>query len=79
MGQMKIMDRSGDTTLTWDPAVKESTDVVRAKFDAMIRSGFMAYQTDTAVAGTQRQAGTVTRKFDPLAEEIVIAAPLMGG
>lgn len=40
MGEMKIMDRSGDVTIQWDVTDGESTAKAKKEWDALKASGF---------------------------------------
>jgi hypothetical protein len=70
---MRILSREGDTAVEWDVKDDLSVAEVRAKFDALVAGGHLAYRIDSPAGGE------VIRNFDPTAEEIIIHAPLVGG
>lgn len=76
MGQLRILNASGDTTLTWDPAKQDEVDAVKAEFDRIIaRNYVMAYAPVAEKPGQHVQV----REFDPTASEIVVRGAIVGG
>lgn len=80
MSKLQIMDHSGHTTMEFDakteagadhPAVKEAME----KFNELIGR---KYTAGKRVPGGDGKFELV-RKFDPLAEEIIMMPPLQGG
>lgn len=74
MGQLRVMDRRGDTATLWDTNNATETDEARKRFDEVIAQGYMAYSVPAA-GGT----GTLVRTFDPEAERIVMSQRMQGG
>ena len=74
MGEARIMGRRGDDRFTWDPANLEEVAVVRAKVDAAIKAGAMAFR-----ATPDGSPGERIRAFNPEYERIVIVPALAGG
>ena len=70
---LRVLDSTGDSTITWNPGNQTEVDVARAAFDAAKRKGYLAY---TDVDGGQ---GEVLRDFDPQAGAIIMAPALAGG
>lgn len=70
----KIMDHSGHTTIAFDETNTVEVSEAMARFEALTRDGH--------TAGT-RKAGevdyTVTKTFDPTADETVFLRPKAGG
>lgn len=76
MGKLIVLDRTGHTTVEWDPTVEEETNEAAAKFGSIIASNFgIAYVPSTDAPGKYEQV----REFDPNAEEIIVRGPLVGG
>lgn len=73
MGTMRIQDQTGDTELQWDVADKKSVIHAESIFAGLMAKNHMAYKTDS------KGGGEVIKKFDPTANEIVVAVPLIGG
>jgi hypothetical protein len=73
MGILRIQDATGDSELRWDVADKKSVAAANAIVDKLMDKGHIAYKTD------KQGGGEVIKSFDPNAEEIVVAVPLIGG
>lgn len=70
---LRILDKSGDTRLSWNPANPAEVAEVREKFDEITKGlGFLAYTVPTD--GSQ---GEVIREFDP--EHSTVLTPQMQG
>lgn len=70
---LRILDKTGDTQLTWDPTNVEEVASVREKFNEIVKGlGFLAYTVPTD--GSQ---GEVIREFDP--EHSTVLTPQMQG
>lgn len=70
---LHILDKTGDTRLTWNPTNAEEVAEVREKFDEIVKGlGFLAYTVPTD--GSQ---GEVIREFDP--EHNTVLTPQMQG
>lgn len=77
MAEMRILNEKGDARVAWDPTDEKSVEEVRVQFDELIANGWMAFDVQTdEIAGT---SGSVTRKFNPDAETIIVSRPLVGG
>lgn len=76
MSEMAIMDRdTGDTRITWDPDNPAEVENARQTFDRLVgEKKFMAYNVER---GGER--GEVIRTFDPTAEKLILAPPMVGG
>ena len=73
--RLRILDRSGDIRIGFDPTKPAEVAMAAAQFDLFVRDkGYLAY---TLVPGGGR--GEQLRQFDPQAREIILAAPLVGG
>lgn len=75
MGTIAVLDRThGDLTIGWDPKSPAEVEQAQATFDSLKAEGHMAYRT-TKEGGKGEQIFA----FDPTAERIVMAPPLVGG
>jgi hypothetical protein len=75
MGEMAIMDRvAGDLKVIWDPENENEISAAREQFDSLRKKGYMAY-----TVGERGRKGTQIREFDPSAEKMILAPPLVGG
>jgi len=71
---MQIMDRTGHSSITWDPAKPVEVEVAMASFDKLVREGYNAFR----VEGDDNQ-GSRMREFDPKAGKIMMVPQLVGG
>lgn len=70
---LRILDRTGDTQLDWNPANPVEVEQVRAKFDEITKGlRYLAY-----TAPTDGTAGEVIREFKP--DVSIILTPQMQG
>ena len=74
MGQLAIMDRTGDTKSMWDKNNPDEVEAARTTFDKLKKKGYLAFRV--ADGGKK---GEVIREFDPSAESIILSPPVAGG
>lgn len=75
MGTLAVLDRhAGDVTVGWDKNNPDEIENAQATFDDLTAKGHLAYTTDK-----DGKKKTQIHKFDPNAERIVLAPPLVGG
>lgn len=74
IGTMQVMDRTGHTTVTWDPTKPVEVDVAREAFDSLIGEGYNAFRVEG-----EDQRGERIRTFDPKAGKIMMVPQLVGG
>lgn len=68
-----VMDRTGDTRHTFDPANSEAVKDAERRFKELTGLGF------TAAERTGHGEAKVTRSFNPNAEETLFVPRLVGG
>jgi hypothetical protein len=74
MSVLRVLNVNGDERVEWDPAVADDRmRRARLLFEAKLRSGWFAYQSEPGGTGTQIQ------RFDRKADEIVLQPPIAGG
>ena len=71
---LHIMDGTGDTRLTWDPANEFEVSEARKAFDSHKSKGYLAYK----VQGDGSQ-GEVIRDFDPENRAMIMTPQHVGG
>jgi hypothetical protein len=74
MSTMRVLGRSGDKPLHWNP--NDPGSVARAS------RAFEEYRRNRALAFSVPESGgdpMVIREFDPAADEIILTFPLIGG
>lgn len=75
-GLMAEMNTTGDTKITWNRHNENEIEIARAAFDAAIKKGMVGYRVSVDV---EKVKGDIVRKFDPQAERIILAPPMVGG
>jgi hypothetical protein len=72
MHRLKIIDHKGHTELSWDPQSAEEVELVRERFDALMRRNFVAFDLSNS-------PGEVIREFRPQSTELLISPKFAGG
>jgi hypothetical protein len=73
-GQMSVLGKEGDTKVIWDSDQQAEVDAARAQFDALKKKGYAAFNVKK-----DGEKGSVMKEFDPDAEKIIMALPVVGG
>lgn len=74
MGELAIIDSTGDTKVMWDKDNDDEIEAAEDQFDALIEKGFTAYSV--------KKDGEKNRKitkFDPAAGKIIMVPKIAGG
>ena len=71
---IKVMDKTGDTPISFDTADAEATAKARAEFDGLMKRAGVVVTNPGA-----GQKGETVRKFEDLAEENVFVPAIVGG
>ena len=74
MGEMRIMDGTGDTKIIWDESKKVEVDNAKNTFDDLKKKGYLAYTVED-----DGKAGEVVNKFNKKLGMIILAPPMSGG
>ena len=74
MGELAILDKTGDTKVIWDPSNKDEREAAKAQFDHLIEKGFRAY-----LVKKDGEKGSLISEFDPFAGKIIMVPKIVGG
>lgn len=74
MGEMSILNASGDTKVIWDPKNEDEVEAAEAQFDTLMDKGFTAYKVKK-----DGKKGKVIKEFDPKAGKIIMVPVVAGG
>ncbi len=74
MGELAVLNETGDTKLLWDPNNPDEVEAALATFKRLRAKGFIAYKVQP---GGDR--GEIMREFDPQAEKVIMAPAVVGG
>jgi hypothetical protein len=73
-GELRVMDKTGDTKIVWDSANNDEVGAAQKMFDDLIKKGFAAF----AVKKTGEPGKSVT-EFDPEMEALIMVPRIVGG
>jgi len=76
MGVMRILDESGDSTVTWSIEQAATVERAEAVFEQLLAKRRIAFAVP---AGGRAEDAERIRAFDPDAEEIIWVRPIQGG
>lgn len=74
MGILRVMDHTGDTETPWDKTNPASVETAERMFADLMAKKHIAHKPSG-----DGSPGTLLKKFDPDAEEIIFNPPLQGG
>ena len=74
MGEMNILDTTGDTKVIWDPENDDEVEAARDQFDTLIEKGFSAFQVKK-----NGEKGREIKRFNPEAGKIIMVPVVVGG
>lgn len=74
IGEMAVMDRTGDTKTVWDSDNAAEVEIARETFEKFKKKGYAAFSV-TKKGDKDEQI----HKFDPEAEKIIFVPPIVGG
>jgi hypothetical protein len=74
MGEIAILDHTGDTKIIWSKHNADEVDVARNTFDKLKGKGYAAFSVNKK--GDQ---GEQVRTFDPDAERLIMVPQMVGG
>lgn len=74
MGELRILNKEGDTKHIWDPSKDEEVDAAEELYNKLVKEGYTAYK----VKATGRKGEKMT-KFDPKAGKVILVPRVVGG
>jgi hypothetical protein len=74
IGEMCVIDRTGDTKVVWNSDSPDEVETAKATFDRLRKKGYIAYRVKR-----NGDPGEVMAEFDPAAESIILAPAVAGG
>jgi hypothetical protein len=76
MGVLRVLDRTGDTAVVWDPDDADSVAAARERFVRELRRHRVPFARQHGEAANRARPVVA---FDADAEEIVFTSPVTGG
>ena len=74
MGEMSVINRSGDLKVAWSADDKAEVEEAKRQFDGYKKKGWAVFRLDNHGREGDRMA-----EFDPKAEKILVVPPIVGG
>jgi len=74
MGEMRVIDMSGDCKHIWDPENEEEVSAVREIFETLIEKGYQAFSVKK-----NGEKGRKIKEFDPDAGMVILTPRFAGG
>jgi hypothetical protein len=74
MGEMAVLDRTGDSRLQWKKTDPDEIAAALARFNELKGKGYAAFKVDD----TGRKGEQITA-FDSTAERLILIPPMVGG
>ena len=74
MGELAIIDQTGDTKVIWDKDNPDEVEAAEDQFDTLTEKGFIAYAVKKS-----GEAGRKIKKFVADAGKIIMIPPIAGG
>lgn len=74
MGELRILDETGDTKLIWDQENEDEVEAAEATFDKLTGKGHKAFRVD---GKGEKDKGM--KKFDSKAEKLILVPPMQAG
>lgn len=74
IGELCVMDHTGDTKTIWDTSKPDEVEVARDTFNKLKRKGYLAYTVQE-----DGKKGTMIQAFDASLGKIILSPPMAGG
>jgi hypothetical protein len=74
MGEICILDMTGDTKVIWDPTNADEVAAAKQQFDTLKSKGFLAFAVKKDGSKGER-----IKEFDPTAEKIIMSPQPISG
>lgn len=74
MGELAVMDRTGDTKVMWDAGSEDEVSNAKRTFDDLKKKGYLGYSVKR-----NGDKGEQVREFDASAEKLIMVPPMQGG
>ena len=75
MGEMRILDTSGDTKVIWDPDNEDEVDAAEAQFNSLKKKGFTAFE----VGKRGKKSDERVDEFNPDLGKLIMVPAMRGG
>lgn len=74
MGEMAVLDSTGDTKIIWDSSKPDEVDAARAMFETLTKKGYRAFSVKK-----NGDTDKIVSEFDPTIEKLIMVPRIVGG
>ena len=74
MGELSVMDTTGDTKLIWNASNQAEVDAAKEMFKTLRKKKYIAYSVSD-----DGKKDEIIHEFDPNLEKIIMIPPIVGG
>lgn len=75
MGQIHVLDGTGDTKVIWDPSNDDEVEAAEAQFEMLAEKGFKIFK----VGKDHEQTGGALKRFPKTAGKLIAIPKIIGG
>lgn len=75
MGEMRVLDSTGDTKIIWDPDNDDEVDAAKSQFEILKEKGFSIFK----VGKDHEKTGGKLKSFPKAAAKLIAVPALVGG
>lgn len=75
MGELRILNSSGDSKVIWDPANDDEVEAAKCQFDMLLGKGFSIFK----VGKDHEKTGGALKKFPAIAGKLIAIPKIVGG
>jgi len=74
VGEMRVLDATGDTKILWDKDKEDEVETAREMFKSLKKKGYLAF-----AVGTKGKPGDPVSEFDENLAGLIMQPPVRGG
>lgn len=74
MGEMRLLDQTGDSKVIWDKNNQDEVDAAQETFKRLKKKGYTAYSVKK-----DGDKNEIIHDFDPAAEKLIMVPRVVGG
>jgi hypothetical protein len=74
MGELRILDETGDTKLIWDKQKPDEIEVAEEMFEKLKAKGYKGFRVDE-----KGEKSGEMKKFETKAEKVIMIPPMQAG
>jgi len=75
MGEMRVLNGTGDSKVIWDPENDDEVDAAKCQFDMLLKKDFRIFK----VGKDHEKTGGALKKFPASAGKLIAIPKIVGG